>query len=260
MCVFKTIRVFSLSCKKRAVLTIETAIILPVFLCAMLLLTSISSIYYVRMKIEATINEEIKHIAMEKHFGNSVSVSIFETRVCDRLGEKLVSSGIIRDGRNGLDFEESDLTGTEIVTVCVKYNVKLPFDITGLCNIPFRSEKIIHTWTGYDKGLAGLDDYSDYVYMTENGTVYHTTRECSHIRLHINSVNGNDIRKLRNENGAKYKRCIYCKPKLSDGKLYITTDGDRYHNTLSCSGLKRTVIRVRKSKLKGIQPCSRCGY
>ncbi|MDO4189626.1 MAG: pilus assembly protein [Lachnospiraceae bacterium] len=260
MCKSNAIGVFSLSCKrKRGILTVETALILPVFLMMMLMLTSISTLYYVKGRVDALVSEELKAVALSKYESDSVTVSNVEAEICDGIGERLLNSGIIKDGRSGMDFSESDLTGEEIISICVNYYVAIPFDLFGLCDIPIKSERIMHTWNGYINGLNG-SSYTDYVYMTENGTVYHMSRECSHIRLKINAISGNDIKLLRNENGAKYKQCIYCKPSLSDNKLYVTSDGDKYHNTLTCGGLKRTVIKVRKSKIEGIRPCSRCGY
>lgn len=260
MCVL-AIRAFALSCKKKkAVLTIETAVVLPLFLIAMLLLMSLCLVNYVDERICSVVSEESKLEARNIHDGRNYGVSGIEADIRDKLGDGFLNSGIIKGGAEGLDFSNTDISSREIIIVSVKYTIKLPFDLFGVGEIDRERKVTMHSWTGYENGLMAAGNMSEYVYMTDNGSVYHRTRECSHIRLNIHVIDGNTVKTLRNSSGGKYKKCIYCKPDTSEAVLYITEDGDRYHNTLSCSGLKRSVYRVKLSEIGGIQPCKRCGY
>ena len=74
MCKSITIRVPFLFCKRKAILTVETALVLPIFLIVMMLLTSISTVYFVRAKIDAAVNEEAKYVAMKKYDDNSILI------------------------------------------------------------------------------------------------------------------------------------------------------------------------------------------
>ncbi len=126
----------------------------------------------------------------------------------------------------------------------------------GLLSFPVERKCLIHTWCGYGEGY--FPD-SEIVYITEESEVYHRDRECSHIRLTVEETSGSRIDSLRNANGSRYKACNICHSNLSDKKLYITEDGDRYHNNVTCSALKRTVRAVRLSEVKDRRPCQRCG-
>lgn len=42
-----------------------------------------------------------------------------------------------------------------------------------------------HMWNGYE--IPEPED-EEYIYITENGRVYHTNRECTHIRLSVRVV------------------------------------------------------------------------
>ena len=244
--------------KRKAILFVETALVLPIFIMAMISLLTIIDVFFLDTKVEAALCEEAKIIAMESYDGNAYGVSGIEANVLDRLNNSNINTRIIKN--NEFDFSKTDLTDKELMYISARYAIVPPFDMFSLFEINREKVIVAHRWCGYINGLNSNSMLFEYVYMTKNGKVYHRSRECSHIRLHINVVDGSNIKNVRNEMGEKYKKCTYCKPKLTDSKLYVTTDGNKYHNTLSCSGLKRTVIRVRLSQLKNVEPCSRCGY
>ncbi|MBD8948918.1 MAG: pilus assembly protein, partial [Blautia obeum] len=63
------------------------------------------------------------------------------------------------------------------------------------------------------------------------------------------------VGQLRNKSGEKYHACERCRAG-SAGSVYITGEGNRYHGSLSCSGLKRTVEEVLQKDC-GLRPCSK---
>ena len=96
------------------------------------------------------------------------------------------------------------------------------------------------------------------VYVTETGLVYHKDYHCSHLDLSIRMTHLELVEGLRNENGGKYYPREHC-VKGNGGNIYITNSGDRYHSSLSCSGLKRTIYAIPISEAAGKGACSRCG-
>ena len=103
-------------------------------------------------------------------------------------------------------------------------------------------------------GEAGGNNGGDVVYVTEHGSVYHTSLSCSHICLRID---GDSVKKILQED--KYQACDKC---MDNGKipsvLYVTRYGDKYHSSLGCSGLKRTVKAIPRDEAEGMRMCSRC--
>ncbi len=117
-------------------------------------------------------------------------------------------------------------------------------------------------WTGFSKG-GGMGDEGEeserIVYIAENGEVYHLSRSCTHLDLSIHAVDVNAKDSQRNVYGEKYTVCEICgAPSFSDTTVYITNEGDRYHSSLTCSGLKRTIYEVPISRVGDKRMCSRC--
>jgi hypothetical protein len=120
-----------------------------------------------------------------------------------------------------------------------------------------------YAWIGYELGQGGGENESEteaeYVYITETGTVYHVTMNCTHLALSITSVSLNEVGSLRNSGGAKYYPCELCSSQ-GQSNVFITDTGNRYHGDVNCSGLKRTVTKItlEEAKNQGYRGCSRC--
>lgn len=120
----------------------------------------------------------------------------------------------------------------------------------------------VRAWTGRtaketDRDL--WDEKNKLVYVTEHESVYHTTSRCSHLSLSICQVSFFSIKHLRNKEGKRYQACDKCVG--SGGKypgVYITEQGDCYHNSLECSGLTRNVRLERLNSLGNLECCIRC--
>lgn len=120
----------------------------------------------------------------------------------------------------------------------------------------------VRKWTGFNalKNSGNKKIEEEYVYITETGTVYHRSRDCSHLKISIKVVDANELGSERNSDGAKYYSCERCRGSSNSGLVFITGEGNKYHSNASCSGLKRTIKVVKLSEVGGRGPCSGCAY
>lgn len=246
--------------KQKGSLFVEAAAILPMFLVGLLTLASLLLMFEFRIRMQASLLYVAESLGKETADGHNVAVSDVRSRICEYMGTEESLYKYVLNGMEGIDCSASRLDNPEFIELSVSYTL-IPFsDLFGLLCVPVYDSCIVHAWCGYERGYFS-EDYGDYVYVADESEVYHLNRECSHIRLNISKTDGQNVKKLRNETGGKYHKCEICKPRLKDDVLYITSDGDRYHNSLSCPGLKRTVrsIRLKEAMDKGLRPCSRCG-
>ncbi len=133
----------------------------------------------------------------------------------------------------------------------------LPDGLTGAV-IPVRGR--VRVWNGRSDGEneAASDTKEEYVYVTDNRSVYHTDSACSHLELSVHGVSESELVRKRNTKGSRYKPCEKCCRGGSGAYVYITDDGDRYHSSPECSGLKRTVKLVPASSVTDLCECQRC--
>ncbi len=158
----------------------------------------------------------------------------------------------IVNGKLGFRWTKTQLSG-DYVDLWIHYDCKMPFRLLGLRNISITQRVRMKKWTGYQSG-TGDGTREQWVYLAENGSVYHLTRECTHLRLSIHTMGKNAAVH------AGYTSCNLCGSKNSENVFYYVTDeGERYHTKLDCSGLKRTVYMIRLSQINGRGACSRCG-
>lgn len=247
--------------RKKGSLTIEAALVLPIFLFMMVCVISLSALMVFQERLKECIHEEAKVIAMKTGFESVPGEEEVKENIKEGMGEYMLSIAPIKGGWEAIDFSDSDL-GEEIVLLKADYEAELYYDMFHLFEKQFSQQSLFHTWRGYERGYCEHPENieEEYVYITKDSEVYHCSRECSHILLNISEMSPEGVKAARNTSGAKYTSCEHCHSKLSDSTLYITPDGDCYHNTLSCSGLKRSVTAIPRSETGNRRPCSRCGY
>lgn len=180
------------------------------------------------------------------------------------LDNSQINNSCIEGGFDGLSFLNSDIFGSEnYIDIIVSYKVKFPIRLFVIDEMKMVQRVRLRKWTGrrllpaYEQKENAAEDT---VYITENGSVYHTDINCSHIKLSVRAVMGIP-EDLRNASGGKYYPCELCCDGEPDenAAYYISFNGSRYHTIRDCSRIKRTVREVKLSEVGGRPPCKRCG-
>ena len=127
--------------------------------------------------------------------------------------------------------------------------------------IRLRCRGRVRAWIGYSGGdeTDGAEDDERLVYVTDYESVYHTSSDCTHLDLSWEAVSAADAVRRKNLSGKHYHACEKCIGSGGvNGVVYISPQGDSYHNAAGCSGLTRHVHLVKESEVSGLHICSRC--
>ncbi|MBH1941018.1 hypothetical protein I5677_08955 [Mobilitalea sibirica] len=280
----------------KASLTIEAAIVLPVFLYFFIAIIYFIQIITVQEHIQQGITRMGLSLAKSSYlysdftgpdevesydasdFGYEIEYELkalteaalegtfLKQMVKAYLDAEIVNHSAVLDGFNGLSFYESKvLDSSDCIDIVVRYRIRIPVKLFGLEDIRLIQRVKLRAWNGhrvpacYRKETEGEEDET-YVYITNTGSVYHKNMNCSHIKLSIEEISYVPTER-RNKSGGKYYPCEICcsSDVLYNLVYYITAYGERYHTKKDCPKIKRTVTKVLLSEVEGREPCKRCG-
>lgn len=192
--------------------------------------------------------------------GAAIASTYVKAQVIRSAGESYLNHSPLSGGAGGLQFWESEIFGPgDEVDIIITYSVSPWSSMAGFASFRLANRYYSHIWNGYELSAEGEE--TQIVYITQTGTVYHVNRDCTHLRLSVRQIAAGEIEEARNQYGGRYRRCERCADGSEPGILYITDEGNRYHYSRECSGLKRTVysVSIEEAVEEGYRRCSRCG-
>lgn len=252
---------------------IEAVCVLPILFLAFLVFYMIGQIYIMENQIYqaarntadylaeyAYISECIQKLPDEASGSGEVMTEILGIGMANaRLQKELKDNSrvdrYVKGGRQGIYILSTNLLDEEgYITFVLHYQIQL--------QLPFLPSMILHiripirqkAYVGYIPDQETPDGNDIYVYVTEHGSVYHWTKNCSHLKVSIRPISAYVLAR-------EYKKlppCEYC-GELEADIYYLTEYGNCYHSSSSCSGLKRTIHRVRLREVEGMNVCASCG-
>lgn len=252
-----------------ASMTLEAACVLPWFLFAMLAVMQFFKVITVSAAVLAGMQDTAKDMAAYayiRQLGISAGEGAAANLAVGGLSavyakENIQGRAKFRETDGTLHLWRSSFLEDEIIDLAVTYNAKNTYTLLPVPKVKSALRARVRAWTGRDgNGAASGGNESgkeETVLITETGTVYHTDENCTYLKRSIRRVDRQAVAGMRNRFGAKYHACERCGG--GGSAVYITNDGNRYHSSLSCSALKRTVKRVPASEVKNKRACSKCG-
>ena len=273
----------------RAGMALEAALALPLFLFFIVNMIYVVEIIRLQNRIGSALHQVGNQAAYYAYYyryglgedmtGNGITPALVSgilsqtyvrSKVSELAGEDYLDHSPLRGGSGSISYLRSSiLSGSgpegDIVSLVADYRAGPLIPWLSYSDFSLQSRYYGHAFTGYTFGSeAGTGSVQEgeeeiMVYVTETGSVYHMSYDCTYLNLSVRTVDYSQLSSLRNTGGAKYYPCEICRPSAG-GMVLITEDGNRYHGSRQCSGLKRTVRQIPLSEAeKMYSPCSRCG-
>ena len=164
-------------------------------------------------------------------------------------------------------YAESDLLNEEgeIVLDAVCYE-KMPFFGGLLDGISLEAAAKRRGWIGYPGKLtaentADAEDMRvEMVYVGKEMGRYHRDRNCHYISNAYQAVSLRDAKEMKDADGRRFSACASCGNEIAEsGTVYITTGGRHYHGNMECRSMISYVRKVPLEEVEHLGACSYCG-
>lgn len=247
-----------------ASMTVEAALVLPIFLFAGCILMQPFQILNTHRQVQEileVVSEDISQNAGVALNGGEISEQMTEaaawayaeasvwkkTKELPIQNLSLMQSQLLQDGKT--------------IDLVAHYQIQMPFPVLGMGAVERTNRSFRYAWIGLNGAVDGVGDSQEtdkeMVYVGRDSTRYHVSRFCHYLNTELQAVSYADLESYRNKDGTRYKPCDRC---ASHGTtVYITPYGERYHSDQGCSALAAYVREVPRSQVEYLGACSYCG-
>lgn len=241
-------------------ITVEAALVLPVFLFALLWFPYSLVIMGTQVRIQQALEQSAMEIAQYRYVGEvfpeeielpqmagGIAGSAYGSiRTSSLLGRENLRNSCVKNGI----LLVTDHAEEDFVELIANYQVEMPF-FPRSKTLWMQQKSRRRVWSGKEEQM---------VYITRTGKVYHRYLDCSYIRHNPRAVLASSVKEQQNSEGKHYTPCgICCREAVVSGTVYITTEGEHYHSSDTCGGICKEVIAIPLSEVGERPLCSRCG-
>jgi hypothetical protein len=239
-------------------MTLESSLILPLFLIVLAAGMMYGQIFLIKGKMQHGLSESARRLATEiyeyeQH--NRTLSTVYVRTLLKRYANiddlpKVMQISAISLANSKLPNNQQE------VELHLKYQIAISFPFFGTKKMQVQEQIYEKAFNGYEP--TQFEKGNGYVYITQYGTVYHTSMECTHIMLTISD--SSQVKKYINGK-TSYQPCSKCAKNITgnETQLFIAKEGDCYHTSLNCSGLTRTIQKITVWEVGERKLCSRCG-
>lgn len=152
--------------------------------------------------------------------------------------------------------------GEQDIRLVTVSRIEAPFSVAAFGTASIANGCVMHKWIGYDLTQGGSDGEAgreEMVYVTKSGSAYHRERSCVYLNPSVKLMGISQAQASVNRNGVRYTACELCGGRAE--VVYVTEDGVRYHSTINCSGLRRTIdyVTLQEALAAEKHACPKCG-
>ncbi len=240
--------------KAQAVLTVEAALIVPVFILALCTVMGILDCYRIQSTVKTSIHQSAMELGMYAYVNSQddKKIAMLNSAICVAYAQKKLPKFEENVSVSMISSHYKNNTITLIAIIKYRFPIQLfPVPPLKLVNV---SE--VYGWVGESNSEKDEEASVAYkmVYVTNHESVYHTSANCSHLNLKIYEAKKENIYR-------EYEPCQKCcrgQEVDRQSSVYYTKTGDCYHVQKNCSSLKRIVRMVEASKVNELSLCKRC--
>ena len=231
-------------------LTVEAALVLPIFIYFMIAFIYIFQIIRIHEHIQNTITEigyETTRYAYVYHrieeykeksdkeeplkdedFGEVDDDSFFQNKdviytrgigsayykiqLNNHLDKDFINNSCIKNGMDGITtYLSTFMEHEDTIDIIVRYKIKMPLLFLSLDEIPMMQRVRLKGWNGWKANNEnGEETDLEEVYVALHGEVYHKTKNCTYINIKVDEIPFASINLTTNKNGEAYIECNIC--------------------------------------------------
>lgn len=243
----------------KGVMTVEAALISWIFFMLVISLTSVMQVAYIYGAVQQDLILAAKQTCVMTATIGGGTEQLYLLGIAQKNNASDCYTWI-QGGKAGISLIGSSVKKEDgTVLMCASYKVKPQLMYLTNITIPVKHHILMKAWTGYHQETQDGEavEQRQVYYVTDYESVYHTSAQCSYLRVSVRLVDYEAAINSVNSSGHRYVACLQCHAAGQTGQVLITDSGEKYHSTLGCSALKRSVHEV--YDVAQLKPCSRCG-